>query len=392
MISQFTLLRKFKNNHVFDPITIPEFVVDSEEFFEVKVRLNDGILYNTFLFDNKKDALYFYGNLARIERDIKFNIDPYIWSLPIENNISINDDMLPYLSYEFAVTTYLTTTGSNTYQTPFNWNNFDNLISVIGGGGSGGSKVFGSGGGGSVMGGSGGGGGGFSSKSNLTMSGSVNYTIGAGGNSVSGANGYAGGNTFFNGANLASCSVGASGGAKGIYGSTTINGGAGGASSSGTGNIKYSGGRGGNISGGSLNYIGTGGGGAAGPSGIGANGGDVTSGSNKTIGTVGGQGGNSAGGAGGSNTGGPGSSGTEWTSYGSGGGGGGKYNADSSGSSIGGGDGGHYGAGGGGIYFNQDTGNPNGSNTYSGAGANGIIRIMYTPLFDGGFNIPMLGM
>jgi len=247
-----------------------------------------------------------------------------------------------------VTTTLIFLTAGSSWTVPADWNSASNSVETLAGGGGGGqSATYGQGGGG---------GGAYSKVVNLSLSpgASIIYGVGAGGVSAG-----AGGDTWFNGSSLASCSVGAQGGRGGA---TTR---AGGASASGVGSTKYSGG-----DGGAAGFsAGGGGGGAAGPFGAGASGTAATGGN---FPGAGGGGDNTHGGAGGaagstSANAPAGSPGAEWdASHGSGGGGGGG--AASLYGYFAGGAAGLYGAGGGGSA----------SGTVSGAP--GIIVISYTPI------------
>ena len=224
----------------------------------------------------------------------------------------------------------LTTTGTNNWTVPSDWNNSSNTIEVIGAGGDGATGGFNAGK-------SGGAGGGYGKISNqtLTPGASISYTIADHG-SV--------GDTYWNGASYAAAPVGAHGGQNG--GTTSPSGG------SGKGTVNYTGG-GSYYSAGSAG--GWGGGGAAGPNGSGVS----------VMSSAGGNGDNGSGGSGGSaaNVGG---NGTEYTIAGSGGGGGGGGYPYGPGAN-----GGNYGAGGGG-------GSGNGMAGYgAGSGTQGIIVITY---------------
>jgi hypothetical protein len=245
----------------------------------------------------------------------------------------------------------LTATGTNTWTIPSNFGS-TNTIEVIGAGGSGGASGANSS--------PGGGGGGYGKISNisLTPGGSVSYTIATGGVGVSSSTYTAGntaGDTYFNGVSYAVSSVGAKGGNGGAASYT--GGGSGGGGKGDTTNTGGAGGNGQNTSG----WSGGGGGGAAGLNGNGNNG---VNGSG-TGGASGGQGDSTSGGLGGTAGSVNGANGTEYGSYGSGGGGAGGSN--SGGNSAGAG--GLYGGGGGGGSSGQT----------SGAGANGLIVINYTP-------------
>ncbi len=232
---------------------------------------------------------------------------------------------------------FLTSTGTNTWTVPSDWNNSSNSIEVIGSGG-GGSTAAASG-----AGGGGGGGYGKISNQNYTPGNSISYTIGTGGHgNAAGTNldGGDGGDTYWNAISLGAAVLGSSGGLGG-----------GRSSGVGKGTVHYSGGDG------ALNAVGIGGGGggAAGLNGIGGNG---------TAGGVGGNGDINMGGLGGAlNT--IGGTGTEYDgSHGSGGGGGGG-NGPLSGA------GGPYGGGAGGSSSNQA----------SSAGSQGLIVITYVSIF-----------
>ena len=142
---------------------------------------------------------------------------------------------------------YLTTTGAGTWTVPFDWNNSSNTVEVIGAGGGGSNGVNARGAGG----------GGYSKTSNITLSGSVAFNVGAHGNggaaSVSGNSfiGVTGGNTYFcnstsNCASIAGTAVkvGANGGVRG-----TNSPGAGGSTTGAVGDTKFAGGSGGATSG-----------------------------------------------------------------------------------------------------------------------------------------------
>lgn len=294
---------------------------------------------------------------------------------------------------------FLTTTGSLlSWTVDASWNDADNSVHTIGGGAGGAS--------GNVGGGGGGGGGAYSGQPNinLTPGGSVSYRVGIGGAGGSNTDdGDPGGDTWFNGANLAASSVGAKGGNGGNYSSGT--GGTGGQAASGVGSTRTSGGNGGSVSLASGRSNGGGGGGAGGPNGNGANGGNGSTqfdagggGGGADNGFAGSNGGSSGGGAGGNNRnnfgggsvstpsgdeggGGLGGSGGGdpagiggdgeqiWTqtvnpitSAGPGGGGGGGAGNSGPGSR-----GGNYGGGGGGC----------GDNTDAGDGAQGLIVIIW---------------
>ncbi len=310
-----------------------------------------------------------------------------------------------------AVTTIYLTAGSS-WTVPGNWNSSSNSVEVIGGGGA--TTINGAGTGG-------GGGGAYSKVSNLSLSGTVTYSVGA-----AGAVGTAGGDTYFNGASLGASSVGAKGGSGGVApnpATTPITGATGGASGSGVGTTKFSGGAGGGNGVGNFRAS-MGGGGAAGPSGAGKNGGDAVAGGgggggggadggSSTAGAspsagVGGTGGSGSdgttGGTGGASGGAAGNAGTAGTGAGGAGGGGGGGSAVSTGAGGAGGAGkewdathgaggggaggsGSSGAGGGvggagGTYGGGGGGGGGGTSAFpaGGVGGQGLIIITYTPL------------
>ena len=178
---------------------------------------------------------------------------------------------------------YLLTTGTS-WTVPSDWNNSNNTIHMIGAGGGGANSALS---GNNRAAGGGGGGGGYTVLNNqsLTPSASVPYTIG-----TSAAN-TAGGNTTFNTTNIAG------GGSRGT--ATTTPSSSGGVGGTGT----YAGGTGGAGSFGttaSQGYGGGGGGGAGGPNGIGGAGGNGF-GSTTTANIAGGGGGGNGGGSAGGN-------------------------------------------------------------------------------------------
>lgn len=223
---------------------------------------------------------------------------------------------------------YVLASGTS-FTTPANWNNANNEIHLFAGGGGGAGSYFTTPNG---SGGAGGGGGGYTKATNVTLSGSISYAIGAGGTAGgAGGNGGAGGSTTFN---------------SGAYTTTGAGGGTGTATSStggtaGTGST-FNGGTGGI---GSLSTValtgngGGGGGGTGGPLGNGANGGNgfaSTTALNIAGGGGGGNGGGSTGGnassatggIGGNNNAGVGGGASATTGF-NGGGGGGRVAAGS---------------------------------------------------------------
>lgn len=190
-------------------------------------------------------------------------------------------------------------TSGTSWSTPANWNNSNNEIHLFGGGGSGASGYYSNPNG---AGGAGGGGGGYTKATNVTLSGSISYAIGAGGAIPASNNnspGNSGGNTTFN-----SGAYSANGGGGGSFsGATPV------AGSGGTGST-YNGGTGGLGSTSSVSLTGNGGGGGGGcggPLGKGGNGGNgfaSTTAANVAGGGGGGNGGGTDGGNASSGTGG----------------------------------------------------------------------------------------
>ena len=336
--------------------------------FILTARLSDGFVKWKGYFECRDDADAFLYSLVcgslRYEKELWKLPTPY-WSPCIDEGV-VYDQLL--------VETIITApTGSNqTYTRPSDWNQFKNLIQTWGAGG-GGARRNGTG----VAGAGGAGGGGYShnngigSNQGTVIGATATYQIGALGAGATTINtaGGTGGDTWFNGTVITSCSVGAKGGT----GSSAPAGAAGGAAASGTGASKNSGGTGGN--GQATNGAGGGGGGGAG---FGGDGGAGTNGASGSGGD-GGQGGN-GGGAGATTNGGTGGNGSvsdNPTGGGGGGGGGGTPSA--------GGLGGNYGGGGGGGGTSSSSG------AAGGSGSAGVMRISYTP--EGiRFNMPMLGM
>jgi hypothetical protein len=258
-------------------------------------------------------------------------------------------------------------TSGTTWSVPSDFNSSDNTIECIGAGGVGGGN-----------GRDGSGGGAYAKKANLSLTpgASIAIQVGVSGSWTNSATIPAARNTFFNGATMATSTVGAEGGADGLDTVGAGGSGAGGTATNSVGDTKYAGGNGGTSPDG---FGGGGGGGAAGINGAGANATNASAGSNATGGN-GATADNGSGGAGGSggvggadNNGVAGSDGTEWdATHGSGGGGGGG-SANNSGQAGAGGAGGKYGGGGGGGGH----GNPgDGGGTAGGAG---LIVITYLP-------------
>lgn len=229
---------------------------------------------------------------------------------------------------------FLTTTGTNSWTVPSDWNSSTNTIEVIGSGANGTSGTGGQGAGGSA-------GGGYAKVTNAPLVGgqSLSYTID---NST-------GGVTIFDGTTQANARVGATGGTAGTNAGVAGVGGIG----FGTGATVFSGGAG-QAPGGGTNS--GGGGGAAGPNGNGIAGG-----------TGGGQrGGSGDNGSGGIGSTGAGGNGAEYdATHGSGAGGAGNTTAGN------GFNAGTYGGGAGG-----------GSASHTGGlGTQGLIVITYTSVF-----------
>lgn len=310
--------------------------------FRVRARLDDGHVVWCGWFDDRDDFDAFLWALAT-ER---LQYEPALWDLP---SVAWSPDIGPWVHYDFAGLTDLTTTGSVlTFPSPTDWNNSDNNVVTIGAGASG---AFSS----TNINATGSGGGGLSITFNITFATpgttTASFRVGAGGASKSSGSvsGDPGGDTWFNGTTLALSSVGSKGGTGGTTsGVGSINGGAGGAAASGIGSTKYSGGRGGNIT--TNGNCATGGGSAAADNANGNNGGDT--GTTNTD-TAGGADPSGLGGAGGA----------------------GKY----TGLGVNGVSGSNYGGGG---------GAKTGTNA-SGAGAQGIIRVTWTPLLNSAGNFLM---
>lgn len=292
---------------------------------------------------------------------------------------------------------FITVASASPWTVPADWNPASNSIEVIGGGGGGGDSA-------TTAGSGGGGGGGYARSNNLTLSGSITFSVGASGSGgVTTTAGTKGGNTWFNAATFTDCTdntvcAKAEGGEGGKP--TAGAGGLGGATASAVGVTTFAGGNGGagvstdgsgggggaggpngdglgNVGGAGLATEGGGGGGGGGGSngltgsGVGGNGGNNYAGSGSGAGGNGAAGaaGTVGGGGGGGDVsfgGGAGGNGTDWTAaFGSGGGGGGGGDTSTTG-----GAGGKYGAGGGGGQV---------CTAALCRGADGIIVIKYTP-------------
>ena len=279
---------------------------------------------------------------------------------------------LPLIYEKLAVTSFLTSpTGSNqTWTSPSDWSNAANSIECIGGGGSGGNRGTGAGTG------SGGGGAAYGKAANHSVSSpgtdTRTYQVASGGAAVSTTitAGNNGGHTWFNDTAFPTAVTDnskASGqqGGGGPQGSGAQSGGLAGQATSSSGSTRNNGGEGGD--GNATGGHGAGGGGAGGTTGAGGVG-VSASGNTDTAGGAGGTAnGGTAGTAGGGGNGGNGGTGTVWdASHGAGGGGGGSRGGTTAGN------GGLYGGGGGGIQSN--------ATETSGAGAQGIVVVIYTPL------------
>lgn len=246
-------------------------------------------------------------------------------------------------------------TSGTSWDVPADFNVAANTVEVWGAGAGGVNNNF------SVLMGAGGGGA-YSKIVNWSGSGSIALAVGAPGLGETATSApTAGGDTWFNGANLAASSVGAKGGA---IPAATWTGGLGGPSASGVGTTKNSGGPGGAVinPGGS----GAGGGGAGQLSGVGGTGANGVAGSGN-------------GGAGGASAGAAGAGGTSGTPAGANGadnpagGGGGGGNSSAANGLPHAGNGGFPGGGGG-------SGNVWQGNDLAGNGAGGLILITYTPI------------
>lgn len=171
---------------------------ENHSMFRIRAKLNDGFVKWVGWFDDRED---FDAFLWAITTDT-LKYERALWDLP---NVSWSPDIGENLSYDFATTTFLTTAGSlQSYSTPIDWNNGNNIIECIGGGGGGGVVRRTSG---NAAYGAGGGGAGYGKYSNLTISGSVSYQNGSGATAVSrttdgATNGNAGGDTWFNGSSF----------------------------------------------------------------------------------------------------------------------------------------------------------------------------------------------
>lgn len=257
------------------------------------------------------------------------------------------------------------TTANTTWTVPNDWNNQANIVEVIGGGGGAGD--------GSNEGAGGAGGGAYSKSINLQLTrgaAMTNFSVGAAGvgGETNNASGTSGGNTWFNAATFALCTVNtlcvkAEGGK--LSAGNAITNGAGGLASNGVGTVTKNGGDGGAGDSGTPD-AGGGGGGAGGPNGDGNVG---VAGTSTGAGGSGDAGYGGAGGSTGATNGQNGGNGSEWQSTAgafAGSGGGGEGATDG----VAGGSGGSYGGGGGGGEVQ--------ASPFADGGA-GIIIITYIP-------------
>lgn len=376
-------------------------------------RLSDGHAVWRGWFDDREDADAFLCALASgsliYEREL--------WDLPIETWIPAygygrsgwRPDLGEGLIYEFATTSFLTTTNSSnqTYNIPSDWNSASNFVIAIAAGGGGGMES------GARLGAVGGGGGEYRKSVNLSLTpgGTAAYRldVGGAGATSSGTSGGNGTDCWFNSAAFPSTgqAVGAKAGVGGGFDGTTGGTGGTGGYSTGTGAANSSGGQGGNGSG-----SGGAGAGAGGPLGTGGAGGSSTgSGAGRGAGG-GGNGGGSVGGsstssstgaAGGNNNGGTGGGAAHANGTNGGGGGGGSANTGgnggpgidldaSHGSGGGGGQGGTDSNGGSGGLYGGGGGGGGDINGNGGTGGQALIGVNYTPGLVGGFNLAMIGM
>lgn len=292
----------------------------------------------------------------------------------------------PGLTYELATVTFLTgSPGSNqTYTSPEDWNNDNNLIEGLGAGGSGGLTRNAAN---DTLSSSGGGGGAYQRHTNFSFASpgttTATYQLGTGGAGGASASdltaaGTAGGDTWFDGASYGASTVGAKGGDGGnaAVGGSGAAGVSGGAAASGRGNSTAYNGGGSGTAYFNTRQTATGGGGAAGMNAAGGTSANSSGSGGSAQFTAGGQGDGSSGGTGGAGSSGSSASdgvaGTEWDgSHGSGGGGGGNLRNNASGTSGGGG---LYGAGSGGGAITGGSGTLTVKD-----GAQGLIVVTYTP-------------
>jgi len=230
-----------------------------------------------------------------IVQDITANLAPVVFYAGANTQLLSNNKGVAAIAPTSTQSIYVLTSGT-AFTVPANWDNANNEIHLFGGGAGGsGSNYNGTSKG---AGGAGGGGGGYTKTTNVTLSGTIVYAVGAGGAGGlnNGGAGGTGGSTTFN-----SGAYSASGGSGGTVNVTvpSSTGGAGGTGST------FNGGTGGNGStttvAAAANNGGGGGGGAGGPLGVGAIGGNAFAGGLTVTDTAGGGGGGNGGGTAGGN-------------------------------------------------------------------------------------------
>lgn len=356
---------------------------ENQTRFRVRLMLNDGHVKWVGWFDDRDDwDAYLHAIVLQIDQSIPIPV-------PLRNLIIEeygDPSWWPGLVYDFATVTFLTASpgGNLTYTRPVDWSNANNTCDTIGGGGSGACAGLGAIAGSPGL--TGGGGGAWNRTSNVTLGATATYRIGSGALAVansgpanSASQGLAGGDSWFNGATLGASSVGSKAGGAGATGTVTQNGGPGGVAASGVG-AGHDGGRGGQATASANN---TGGGGAGGQTAAGVNGVDTPGVSGAGGAGDGGSGGAASAGASGASNGNSSTSaggiGTEYDgSHGSGGGSGSDTTFGNTSGNATSGPGGLYGAGSGAAYQRTALGASHGTST-SGAGAQGMIVITYTP-------------
>ena len=346
--------------------------------FRVRAMTHDGVYLWIGWFDSREDFDAFSWAIATgsIHRERA------LWDLPTPMWPGLD----PGLLYDFATTTFLTTTGSNqTYTKPADFTDGNNEIHCIGGGAGGAATNQPS----SEWATTAGGGGAWSLKNDDTLAATETYRVGSGGAAVINTygNGNAGSDSWFGATTLASSVCGAKAGGIGAYDSIgPTSGGAGGLATGGIGDVKVDGGDGGAVTGSTRNCLATGGGGAGSPgvNNAGAAGGDAPDLASAS-GDQAGDGGSSGGGAAGStgyyagsstaaNVRSAGASSTEFdATHGSGAGGGGANRAPGISGQTYAGDGGGYGGGGGACSYGTS------SDSRSGAGGQGLVVVIYYP-------------